>query len=48
VIFAAGRPVCKDVACAGLSDLEKTPGLNAAATKLVYDFFLRLAGGQRA
>jgi hypothetical protein len=29
---------CKDVACAGLSDLEKTPGLNAAAAKLVCDF----------
>src|SRR5271166_4627302 len=29
----------KDVARAGLSDLEKTPGLNAATAKLVYDFF---------
>jgi excinuclease ABC subunit C len=29
----------KDVAKAGLSDLEKTPGLNAATAKLVYDFF---------
>src|SRR4029077_12404297 len=28
-----------DVAKAGLSDLEKTPGLNAATAKLVYDFF---------
>jgi excinuclease ABC subunit C len=27
------------VAKAGLSDLEKTPGLNAATAKLVYDFF---------
>ena len=29
----------KDVARAGLADLEKTPGLNAATAKLVYDFF---------
>ena len=29
----------KAVAKAGLSDLEKTPGLNAATAKLVYDFF---------
>jgi excinuclease ABC subunit C len=29
----------KDVAGAGLADLEKTPGLNAATAKLVYDFF---------
>ena len=29
----------KDVAKAGLSDLEKTPGLNAATAKLVYNFF---------
>ena len=29
----------KDVAKAGLSDLEKTPGLNAVTVKLVYDFF---------
>jgi excinuclease ABC subunit C len=29
----------KDVAKAGLADLEKTPGLNAATAKLVYDFF---------
>jgi excinuclease ABC subunit C len=29
----------KDVAAAGLADLEKTPGLNAATAKLVYDFF---------
>jgi hypothetical protein len=27
------------VAKAGLADLEKTPGLNAATAKLVYDFF---------
>jgi excinuclease ABC subunit C len=29
----------KDVARAGLSDLEKTPGLNAATAKLVHDYF---------
>jgi len=29
----------KDVARAGLADLEKTPGLNAATAKLVYAFF---------
>ncbi|HLX97737.1 MAG TPA: excinuclease ABC subunit UvrC [Roseiarcus sp.] len=29
----------RDVSKAGLSDLEKTPGLNAATAKLVYDFF---------
>ncbi len=29
----------KAVARAGLADLEKTPGLNAATAKLVYDFF---------
>ncbi len=29
----------KAVARAGLSDLEKTPGLNAATAKAVYDFF---------
>jgi excinuclease ABC subunit C len=29
----------KDVAAAGLSDLEKTPGLNAATAKRIYDFF---------
>ena len=29
----------KDVARAGLADLEKTPGLNAAMARLVYDFF---------
>jgi len=29
----------KDVARAGLADLEKTPGVNAATAKLVYEFF---------
>jgi excinuclease ABC subunit C len=29
----------KAVARAGLADLEKTPGLNAATAKMVYDFF---------
>jgi excinuclease ABC subunit C len=29
----------RDVAKAGFADLEKTPGLNAATAKLVYDFF---------
>jgi excinuclease ABC subunit C len=29
----------KDVAAAGLADLEKTPGLNAATAKRIYDFF---------
>ncbi len=29
----------KDVANAGLADLEKTPGLNAATAKRIYDFF---------
>ena len=29
----------KDVASAGLADLEKTPGLNAATAKRIYDFF---------
>jgi excinuclease ABC subunit C len=29
----------KDVAAAGLSDLEKTPGLNAATARRIYDFF---------
>jgi excinuclease ABC subunit C len=29
----------KEVARAGLADLEKTPGLNAATAKLVYAFF---------
>ncbi len=35
----------KDVARAGLADLEKTPGLNAATAKLVYDFFHEAGGG---
>src|SRR5271165_3143105 len=35
----------KDVARAGLADLEKTPGLNAATAKLVYDFFHDAGGG---
>jgi excinuclease ABC subunit C len=35
----------KDVARAGLADLEKTPGLNAATAKLVYDFFHEGQGG---
>ena len=35
----------KDVARAGLADLEKTPGLNAATAKLVYDFFRDAGGG---
>ncbi len=34
----------KAVARAGLADLEKTPGLNAATAKLVYDFFHEAAG----
>jgi excinuclease ABC subunit C len=29
----------KDVANAGLADLEKTPGLNAATARRIYDFF---------
>jgi excinuclease ABC subunit C len=29
----------KDIANAGLADLEKTPGLNAATAKRIYDFF---------
>ena len=29
----------KEVARAGLADLEKTPSLNSATAKLVYDFF---------
>ena len=37
LLFAFGS--ARDVAKAGLSDLEKTPGLNAATAKLVYDFF---------
>ena len=34
----------KAVARAGLADLEKTPGLNAATAKLVYDFFHETGG----
>ncbi len=37
LLFAFGS--AKAVARAGLADLEKTPGLNAATAKLVYDFF---------
>ena len=37
LLFAFGS--ARDVAKAGLADLEKTPGLNAATAKLVYDFF---------
>ena len=36
----------KAVARAGLADLEKTPGLNAATAKLVYDFFHEAGGGR--
>ncbi len=35
----------KAVARAGLADLEKTPGLNAATAKTVYDFFREAGGG---
>ncbi len=35
----------KAVARAGLSDLEKTPGLNSATAKAVYDFFHEAGGG---
>jgi excinuclease ABC subunit C len=34
----------KDVARAGLADLERTPGLNAATAKLVYEFFHEAGG----
>ncbi len=34
----------KAVARAGLADLEKTPGLNAATAKVVYDFFHEAGG----
>jgi excinuclease ABC subunit C len=37
LLFAFGS--AKAVARAGLADLEKTPGLNAATAKLVYNFF---------
>ncbi len=43
LLYAFGS--AKDVAKAGLSDLEKTPGLNAATAKLVYDFFHDARGG---
>ena len=45
LLFAFGS--AKDVAKAGLSDLEKTPGLNAATAKLVYDFFHERQRGVR-
>ncbi len=35
----------KDVANAGLADLEKTPGLNAATARRIYDFF-HVGGGR--
>ena len=38
----------KDVARAGLADLEKTPGLNAATAKLVYEFFHESGGREGA
>ena len=38
----------KAVARAGLADLEKTPGLNAATAKLVYDFFRDAPGAGEA
>ncbi len=43
LLFAFGS--AKAVARAGLADLEKTPGLNAATAKLVYDFFRDAGGG---
>src|SRR5271167_566699 len=43
LLFAFGS--AKAVARAGLADLEKTPGLNAATAKLVYDFFRDPGGG---
>jgi len=43
LLFAFGS--AKAVARAGLSDLEKTPGLNAATAKLVYDFFHEASRG---
>ena len=43
LLFAFGS--AKAVARAGLSDLEKTPGLNAATAKVVYDFFHEAGGG---
>ncbi len=43
LLFAFGS--AKAVARAGLADLEKTPGLNAATAKTVYDFFRETRGG---
>jgi excinuclease ABC subunit C len=43
LLFAFGS--AKAVARAGLADLEKTPGLNAATAKAVYDFFRETRGG---
>ena len=43
LLYAFGS--AKAVARAGLSDLEKTPGLNAATAKAVYDFFHDAGGG---
>jgi excinuclease ABC subunit C len=43
LLFAFGS--AKAVARAGLADLEKTPGLNAATAKTVYDFFHEAGGG---
>ena len=37
----------KAVARAGLADLEKTPGLNAATAKIVYEFFHEAGGAER-
>jgi hypothetical protein len=39
-------PRAFDAAKAGLVDLVKTPGLNAATAKLVYDFFRDAGGGE--
>jgi hypothetical protein len=39
-------PPAFDAAKAGLVDLEKTPGLNAATARLVYDFSVTRAGGK--
>ena len=45
LLFAFGS--AKAVAQAGLADLEKTPGLNAATAKLVHDFFREAGQGTR-
>jgi excinuclease ABC subunit C len=45
LLFAFGS--AKAVAQAGLGDLEKTPGLNAATAKLVHDFFHEAGRGTR-